>query len=137
MNTIIKLILSLAIACMPACTITPENSAKLKAVGGKVLNVALTSVIAAAVSKSDENRKGDYLSRVGDQLVARAAITITSDDVADVVKSVTPEKSHWRELSKEIAQIYAQANPQTDAERKKVLDAIIEGLREASLSTRI
>ncbi len=112
------------------------NKEKWKAtgaiIGKRAFQIAKDDIISAAISSMDKEKKSDFLDSAATGLRANAFEIVNSNDIADVIKIWTPKPNHWKTLAAEIADLYATANPQTDAQRQRVIEQIAEGLQQAA-----
>lgn len=120
----------------------PGTQAKLKATGWLVLakarDVAVQTVLSAAISQADGTAKGDFLDSAATGLRSEMGSILTKDDVARVVRIWTPAQqdgpAHWQALAAQLARTYAAAAPQDKKARAQVIEAIAEGLQLAAQS---
>ncbi len=117
---------------------TPEQRAKAGATGSflaqKAAQIAMQTVISAAVSQADASAKGNYLDSVATGLRTNAVASITSDDVRALVKIWTPgDKPHWTELAASIAELFESTRGVPEAERVEMIAA---GLNAAAEKAR-
>lgn len=136
MNSIKRIIALLIITglamSMSACAFSENQKDRLSAVAGKVTHIAIESIIQASINSKDRNKKESFLDDASNQLQHNLAYAITAEDVRHIIEAVTPDKSHWRDLAAKVADVYLQNTPTTEADRRRLIEAIAEGLKSAS-----
>ncbi len=118
------------------CELTEVQKSKWSATGSvlkrQVTNIAINTVLNAATSQLDREKKENFLHSAATGLRTEMLTVVNSNDIAEVIKIWTPEPNHWKTLAAQVATVYEQADPKTDAERTRVIEAIARGLQDAA-----
>lgn len=117
---------------------TDTRNAKINATGSyiiqKVGTIALNTVLTGLTSQTDQSTKTDYLQGLALAFRSQEGSLITSDDVKNLVSIWTPSAPHWATFGTQIAQLVANADPQTPAQAKQILESIAQGLDQVTTS---
>jgi len=121
---------------LTACALTETEKAQIKATGSyitsKVSNILLNTVLQAAVSASDAEKKADFAQGFAEALRSNQGQLLTSRDVTALTEIWTPDKPHWRRFGAEVAAIYEQRQPKNAREAALLLEEIAKGIDSAT-----
>ena len=134
MKYIVTLLVALA---LPACSnLTPDQQKQVGQTGSflaqKAFDIALQTVVNAAVSPTDAGVKGNYLDSLAYGL--RTQGMVGAADIKTLVDIWTPaDKAHWTKLAAEIANLFQATRGLPEAER---MELIAQGLNAAAEKAR-
>lgn len=131
----------LACLLLAGCALSDATKAKWSAtfstLGQKAVTLAEKVVLNAALSQLDGSAKGDFLDSAASGLrTLDTSSLLTAQDIADVVKIWTPQKTHWAALAAQLAGTYAAAHPQSTAERQALVESLAHGLETVAAAQR-
>jgi len=119
---------------------SPEAKENWRQTGSFVLQktaqIALNTVLSAAVSATDKNNKAGVLNSLSDAFWRESLPVATAADVEYLVNVWTPDKKHWNALAVQLAAEYEKANPKTPEETKAFLNQIAWGLYNATQQSK-
>lgn len=108
-----------------------------KRVASEAAKFAANLVINSAVSWMDGRNKADFLDSAAQGLRENMLSIVNANDVSSIVRIWTPADtgpSHWQELAGGLGQLYA--DNQTPGTRKRIVEALAQGLQLAAESER-
>lgn len=96
-------------------------------VGAEALKIGLGTLMNSA-----GNQNGDWNHSIAEGLRENMTSIDVSDDVARIARIWGPPTPQGAQAAQQLAQIYAQAAPQTQAQSVKVVEQIAEGIQQAA-----
>lgn len=121
---------------LTSCATSPATKAKWSATGtwllAKAQGIALDTIVAAAQSQLDAERKADWMDSLATGLRVNAVASFSGEDVRTLIGIWTPAKPHWSELGAQLGELAKQAAALPPAQRNEALASALNLAAQAA-----
>lgn len=135
-TTSLWLVALIGTAILTSCATSPATKAKWTATGSwllaKAQAIALDTIVAAAQSQLDAEKKADWMDSLATGLRVNAVANFSGEDVRTLIGIWTPQKPHWSELGAQLGELAKQAATLPPTQRNEALAAALNLAAQAA-----